>query len=466
MNCVLVFFGGKEVAEKKEHRIMRPYAANRIRNICSISTVPNQAEWLKKFVFKMVNLKIGMTKRRITLNVLDRLNRIGIGTNEIEIWSRRYHFGGGRIVRDQEKEAQRKQFVRREMGVRIQDARMQLKKETAKYRRYYKYFMSTDIARYGYNKRLNDIMQEEVEHEWRRGVEKLQSKVRHLQGKWGATLHQPQIWKGIAIGDKALDEFEGSNEQRRQRQVTPVYGKASITKEQNEVLKLPPGFTTYERILEKDIEAEIEIMATKARWERRSRREREGEGWSEEWQDTEMEQQEVYDSENKKLDLSKKRVTELPTCRRINLPKYEDENLEINLRIMKDRMMSAVKQYKEKHCDGKGNIRNGNLTAIQRKGLLECRKQAKRNKQVFYVTDKSRMMSVDTPENYIEAMDRHMEHDKKVSKKRNNGDRKEDEWAFNNVQQVLENGTEMGTRGPGKKSYDNEGWTSAPHVWP
>ena len=301
---------------------MRPYAANQIRNMCEISTVPNQAEWLKKFVCKMINLKIGMTKRRITLNVLDRINRQGIGTNEIEVWSRRYHFGGGRIVKDQEKEIQRKQFVRREMGARIHDARIQLKKVTVKYKRYYRYFMSEDITRYGYNRRFNDIMQREVEHEWRRGVDKLQSKVSHLKKKWGTTVHQPPMWKGIAIGDEALDEFMRNNGQKRQQQITPLYGATNITKEQEEVLKLPPGFTTYEKISEKDIESEIEIMTTKARWERRNRREREGEDWNEEWQDGEMERQEVFDGKSKKLDFRNKKVTELPTCRRINLPNY------------------------------------------------------------------------------------------------------------------------------------------------
>ena len=47
-----------------------------------------------------------------------------------------------------------------------------------------------------------------------------------------------------------------NNERRRQKQMTPVYGETRITREQEAVLKLSPRFTTYERILENDIECQ------------------------------------------------------------------------------------------------------------------------------------------------------------------------------------------------------------------
>ena len=46
---------------------------------------------------------------------------------------------------------------------------------------------------------------------------------------------------------------------------------------------------------------------------------------------------------------------------------------------MKERMMKATKGYKKKHCDNKGNIREGNLTQTQRKGLKGCQIHAKNN---------------------------------------------------------------------------------------
>ena len=296
---------------------MRPYATYQLHQIFELSTVPNQAAWWKKFTVRMINIKISMTRRRLTLNLLEKLEKIGIGTNDMEVFSRRYHFGGGRMIREQEKEKQRKQFIKREMKARIQDAKEQLMKVTAKYNRCNRYYRRGNVTRFGCNtKRVGDVMQEEVEYEWQRGVNKLQQKVQHLKGKWGETTDIQEMYKEVAISDKALEDYKLNTEQNWNDQKPPVYGGVNITEEQEAFLRLPPGYTTYERILEKDFEAEIELMATKARWEQMSKRDREGEDWNEEWQDSKMEQ-EVFDSEHNKLDFSRKKVTDLPTCRRI-----------------------------------------------------------------------------------------------------------------------------------------------------
>ena len=82
---------------------------------------------------------------------------------------------------------------------------------------------------------------------------------------------------------------------------------------------------------------------------------------------------------------------------------------------MKQRMMEVVEEYKMKYCDKKGNIKNSNLTLEQKAGLKECHKLATSNEQVYYMTDKSCMNAVDTTENYIKSMRKHVEGDKKLS---------------------------------------------------
>ena len=222
--------------------IMRPYATYRLQNIFEVSTVPNQAAWLKEFTVKMINLKISMTKRKLTLNILERLDKLRIGTNELEIFSRKYQIGGGRIIRGQEKERQRKQFVKREMNAKIRDAKEQLMKVTMKYKRYNGYFRREEVRRYGCDtKRVNEVMQDEVEYEWQRGVEKIRNKIQHLKRKWGATTNVPDKWRGISISDRALEEFKGNNEYGKKDREIPIYGETNITKEQEAVLTLPPG---------------------------------------------------------------------------------------------------------------------------------------------------------------------------------------------------------------------------------
>ena len=60
-------------------------------------TEPNQSGMLNNIFKNVLNLKIQKTKKVLTLNLLDRLTRLGIGVNEVEKCSRRIHEGGGRV---------------------------------------------------------------------------------------------------------------------------------------------------------------------------------------------------------------------------------------------------------------------------------------------------------------------------------------------------------------------------------
>ena len=243
-------------------------------------------------------------------------------------------------------------------------------------------------------------------------------KINHLCKRWQPNYdkNKEKKWKGIAISDDELNRFiEEKKMQAKLKQEVPVYGGTEISKNQQAILQLPPGFTTYEKITETEIETEIEIMMNKARWEQRNKREREGEEWTEELEDQEIEDSTVYDTNKNKLEFRKQRVTELPTCRRIHLPEYEDERFEIHLKILKEEMMDEVKEYIANKCDNKGNIKKTNLTKTEERGLKECLKQNKNEEHVYYMTDKSRTMSVDTPENYIKAMEKHISGDRHIT---------------------------------------------------
>ena len=395
---------------------MRPTAVYQITHILRYSTDPNKADWLKKFTMRMIDLKIAMTRKRITVNILERLHRKGLGTNDVELMSRNYHFGGGRQLRGEERELQRKNFIRREMNARMKDAQDELRRATRKFERSKNYFWSNNVSSLGYNRELNKVMQEEVTYEWEMSKRKMDKKVKHISMRWSREKVVEDSWRNIAISDGALKRFVEQNEEyERQTKDVPIYGDTAISENQRSILQLPPGFTTYEQVSETEMETEMEVMMNKARWEHQNKKNREGEEWSEDWQDEEIEEYNTYNSEKKVLDFSKLKVTELPTCRRITLPGCEDESLELQLRITKEKMMNVVKEYKLKYCDGKGNIKDGNLTRQQKDGLKECKDMNKTDKQVYYMTDKSRMMSVDTPGNYVDAMKKHTQNDEKIN---------------------------------------------------
>ena len=139
--------------------------------------------------------------------------------------------------------------------------------------------------------------------------------------------------------------------------------------------------------------------------------ERDGEEWTEEWQELEAEATRVKEGDN--LDFAKRRASEIPTNPRISLPKPTIEKREIQMRSMTERMKDAFKEYKDTNCDDKGRIKNDNLTKQERLGL----KEVKESGNVFNVTDKSKEFSADSVDNYKESMKKHIEQDKELDEK-------------------------------------------------
>ncbi len=110
-------------------------------------------------------------------------------------------------------------------------------------------------------------------------------------------------------------------------------------------------------------------------------------------------------------------MSDIPTCRRIHLPAPLEENIEIRVRATKQKMMNVVTDYIHKDCDSKGNIKKSNMTRDEIRGLNECSEKGKSREQVYYMTDKSKMLSADSPSNYITAMTKHIEGDNEISDK-------------------------------------------------
>ena len=139
------------------------------------------------------------------------------------------------------------------------------------------------------------------------------NKVKHLEAKWGRKKEKvPGVWKGVVIGDQ---ELEAAREElgggAKEQQEVPAYGGASLTPQQKDLLRLPPGFTLYEQLQEKQTEVDMEVCMVKLRWEVRSKEGREGEPWAEDWQFNELATSRVFDESTKKMSFSKLKVTNI-----------------------------------------------------------------------------------------------------------------------------------------------------------
>ena len=86
----------------------------------------------------------------------------------------------------------------------------------------------------------------------------------------------------------------------------------------------------------------------------RSRVEREGDKWSEEWEHEQLESKKVYSEGEHKLTFSKRRVTDMSTCRRLNLPRAGSAREENILANLKGRILEAGLKYITSKCDRNG----------------------------------------------------------------------------------------------------------------
>ena len=105
-----------------------------------------------------------MTNKRLTLHLLERLHHRRIGINEIEVFSRKYNYGGGRNIGTEQKEEKRQCFVRREMSARVTDARQEVRKSIRHFERTQKYFWRDPVKIPRCNRRIGQVMQEVVTH--------------------------------------------------------------------------------------------------------------------------------------------------------------------------------------------------------------------------------------------------------------------------------------------------------------
>ena len=201
---------------------------------------------------------------------------------------------------------------------------------------------------------------------------------------------EDDIIEGIRIFDRKLNE-EYDNKPK-------CYGGVKIDENEMTTLCLPPKFAMYEEVKEAKCEAEIEKSFAKLRWSR--------------WKDKDGETREyAYDINNKRMNFGNLRPTEMKYNKRVYLPGPMNEKEEIKVLNLKNELMKEVEQYCEENKN-KMNMRN--LTKKEKKGLKSLKRKSK-NELIISQTDKSSKFSVDTKDNYMDAMQVHIQQDEDIT---------------------------------------------------
>ena len=241
-------------------------------NICSLTTnvavSRPEAETWKKCLLNTADEKIRVQRNQLTLNLLRKLQRVGVGVNSVEIFAKKNSGEGTR------KEKRRRRMVQLLMKAKVEDAELELKWSKERF----DLKMRKIARRWGHHQGVMTafrfIISREAVRVWEQGKDKNVKKVDHLMIKWrtGISRAVDQEWRGIKIGDRVLEE-ETRNEEEEVRH-PHKYGGVRTNPDEDSILALPHKFTTFEKIQLDKIKVSTEILKDKVRWELRAREER------------------------------------------------------------------------------------------------------------------------------------------------------------------------------------------------
>lgn len=230
-----------------------------------------------------------------------------------------------------------------------------------------------------------NFMQAKVSEVWDQGREKIRRKINFLRNRdRGEKEAVPEELEGILISDEKLTErFEAPV-------IQPLTGGQAVTRGEEKAISLNPKETVRERVTRDKMAVASEVLADKIRWELRSREERDGADWTEDWEYEKVQKGIVFDEENTRMDHSKERVTNMPFCRRINIPAPASERNEIVIASMKQEIDAVTREFITEKCDSRGNQLDQGHDKETRAGLISLASRVKSGEILVQQTDKSR----------------------------------------------------------------------------
>ena len=204
---------------------------------------PQRAE---RAMYNFLSCSVKLCKKVLRKDMLTKLKKLGIGTNEVEQCVYRLSKSSTRKVRDVE-------LVKLIMARKLLDAEYDIKKGRVDYRRseieYKKCVPEMSDANFSYRY----IRRREVEKTWREGKLKNRSKVNTLVHRYRRMEVYTAI-RSIMYSDHDLRQIETENTDGNEPR---VYGGVQIGTEEMKVLRRDPKYMTMKPI--KDVEVEVEI---------------------------------------------------------------------------------------------------------------------------------------------------------------------------------------------------------------
>ena len=255
------------------------------------------------------------------------------------------------------RELRRRRTVQLVMKGKLEDAVLELRWTKEKF----VVKMNKVERRWGHHRdvlvEFRNILKREATRVWVEGKEKNTKKIDHLTKKWRRRKDcqvENGEWRGIKIGDRQLEEeMREENDDYRPHK----YGGVGTNPNEDSILALPHKFTTFENIQIDKIRVYTVIMKDKVRWELRCRQERDGEPWTEEWEMRQQEKKEVYRPVERRMEFSRRRVTDMPTNRNIYIPEPAEQDVETVFDNISSKVTAVAIDYIRTKCDKKAILR-------------------------------------------------------------------------------------------------------------
>ena len=337
------------------------------------------------------NSKLNKANSQIIL--LRRLSEKRVGTRSVEIMNQT-------LARERRRSAPDYSFIMFAMRKKIQDAEWYERQARAQFYRDKEVYRNTIRQDSLIDHVFLDTMDMEMNNLWSAQREKNSRKVSHLLNKWRTETPETQSsdTRGVLYRDSELNvPVDDKNKE------AVLYGGVEISEEESEIIRNNPKLHLYEQINSVDMEIQIQRGILKNKYSLMSVNmkddEDEGDGSDE---DEDALHKDTLNLESKTIDYSMRRATDIPTCTRLLEPAKAKPSQEAVLLNLKDDLMKVVHNYREEHT--KDGLPRSNLSKDETKGLRKIKARIKNQEVVCFSTDKSGKMSLDSTQNYQEAI--------------------------------------------------------------
>ena len=217
------------------------------------------------------------------------------------------------------------------------------------------------------------------------------------------TKENEEVYKGVIVGDKKLEDLEKETSSDKKESESCVYGGIKLKDDLKEILDIPPKHTIFPKLDVEAFETDLQKCEVKCRWQSKIElREQEKLNQKLELKDTgnktEMKDK-VFATEDS-IDFRNLKATDMKHNKRIIMPELDDDEDEIRRSNVKHELKEIFMRYREKNCDKVGNILENNLSGKQVKAIKDLKTKMKQEGLVCYKTDKTGKFAIDTVENY------------------------------------------------------------------